>query len=222
MKKAVWTSFVVILTAGLIAAGAGYFYWKSFEETPQYSLALLFDAARRDDNTAVAELVDSDAVVDSFVPQVTAKAFELYGRGLPPQAVALISGIADPLMPAIKQRARDELPRLIRRETERFADVPFAAMVLGADRYLDITVEGETATVRSKMPGHSFDVTMQRNGKKWQIVGVRDEALAQRIAEAIGDQLMQAVKQGDLKRAGESLGIENFQEMLRQTEEIFR
>lgn len=212
----------MLLTAGLIAAGAGYFYWKSFEETPQYSLALLFDAARRDDNTAVAELVDSDAVVDSFVPQVTAKAFELYGRGLPPQAVALLSGIADPLMPAIKQRARDELPRLIRRETERFADVPFAAMVLGADRYLDITVEGETATVRSKLPSHTFDVKMRRNGKKWQIVSVRDEVLAQRIAEAIGEQLMQAVKQGDLKRAGESLGIENFQEMLRQTEEIFR
>ncbi|MBX3290918.1 MAG: hypothetical protein KF855_16530 [Acidobacteria bacterium] len=222
MRKAVWTSLVVLLTAGLIAAGAGYFYWKSFEDTPQYSLALLFDAARRDDNAAVAELIDSDAVVDSFVPQVTAKAFELYGRGLPPQLAGVLSSIAAPMMPAIKQRAHDELPRLIRKETEKFGDVPFAAMVLGADRYLDIKVEGDTATVRAKASNHTFDVEMRRNGKRWQIVGVRDDALAQRIAETIGQQLMKAAKEGDLKRAGESLGIENFQEMLRQTEEIFR
>lgn len=222
MKKAVWTGLVVVLVLGLIGGIAAWFYWKSFEDTPQYSLALLFDAARRDDNAAVAELVDADAVVDSFVPQVTEKAVELYGRGLPPQVVRVLSSIADPLMPAIKQRARDELPRLIRRETERFADVPFAAMVLGADRYLDINVEGDTATVRSKASNHTFDVEMKRNGKRWQIVGVRDDVLAQRIAETIGQQLMKAAKDGDLKKAGESLGIENFQEMLRQTEEIFR
>ena len=61
-------------------------------------------------------------------------------------------------------------------------------MVLGADRYLDINVEGDTATVRSKASNHTFDVEMKRNGKRWQIVGVRDDVLAQRIAETIGQQ----------------------------------
>ena len=87
MRKAVWTSVVVVLVLGFVGGIAGWLYWKSFEDTPQYSLALLFDAARRDDNAAVAELVDADAVVDSFVPQVTEKAVELMAAA-PPQLSA--------------------------------------------------------------------------------------------------------------------------------------
>ena len=50
---------------------AGCLYWRSLRSTPQYSLALLVDAAKRGDNAAVDSLIDSDAVVDDFMPQVT-------------------------------------------------------------------------------------------------------------------------------------------------------
>ena len=33
----------------IIGAVGGYFYWQNLKKTPQYSLALLIDAARRDD-----------------------------------------------------------------------------------------------------------------------------------------------------------------------------
>ena len=49
------------LFAGIGAIG-GYFYWRSLQDTPQYSLALIIDAARRDDQTTIDQLVDSDAV----------------------------------------------------------------------------------------------------------------------------------------------------------------
>src|SRR5687767_7362825 len=58
--KILGVSLVAIL---LLGAVGGYLYWQSLKTTPQYSLALLVDAARRDDQKAIDELVDTNAVV---------------------------------------------------------------------------------------------------------------------------------------------------------------
>src|SRR5215470_14772791 len=93
---------------------AGCLYWRSLRSTPQYSLALLIDAARRDDKKAVGAFVDTDKVVDDFVPQIIQSAVEMYGRGLPPQVISNLTVVAQPIMPALKDRARAEIPRVIR------------------------------------------------------------------------------------------------------------
>ena len=61
-----------LVTLGLLAAAAvgGYLWWRSYQKGPEYSLALLVDAARRDDLRAVDEMVDSDRVADGLAPQV--------------------------------------------------------------------------------------------------------------------------------------------------------
>ncbi|HSI89293.1 MAG TPA: hypothetical protein VK918_09570 [Pyrinomonadaceae bacterium] len=220
--KRFWYIFAVGLIAVLLTAGVGgYFYWSGLKETPQYSLALLIDAARRGDQPAIDRLVNTDAVVDSFVPQVTDKAVELYGRNQPSSVIDKAARVAEPLLPAVKDRARAELPAIIRRETERFRDVPFAAMAVGAGRYFDTSVEGENAEVRSLVPGNEFEVRMKRNGTGWQIVGVRDEALARQIAETIGQQLMAIAAGGDVRSAGRQLGGADLQKLMKQAEEAF-
>ncbi len=88
-KKSVWLKVLKIFGGLLVlflivGAIGGYFYWRNLKTTPQYSLALLVDAARRDDQKTIDELVNTDAVVDDFMPQITDKAVELYGRGLAP------------------------------------------------------------------------------------------------------------------------------------------
>jgi hypothetical protein len=209
----------VVLLAGAIG---GYFYWKSFEDTPQYSLALLIDAARRDDQAAVDQLVDTNAVVDDFMPQITEKAVELYGRGLPPQTLNKVAQVAAPVLPAVKERARAELPRVIREKTDKFSNVPFAAIVLGADKYLDIVQEGDTAFVRSKIADRPLEVKMRRNGKKWQVIGVRDEQLATRIAQKIGQEIIAVAGKGGINKSAESLGVKNLQDLLKQAEDILK
>ena len=204
-----------------IAGAGGYLYWLSLKSTPQYSLALLVDAARRDDQAAIAELVDSDAAVDDFVPQVTAKAIELYGRGLPPETLTRIERLAAPLMPAVKDRAREELPRLIREKTAKFANVPFAAMVLGAERYLEVESNGSDATVKSKLPEHSFEVRMTKSGDKWKIVGVRDEKLATAIAQKIGQEII-AIATNGANGAPRSASFKDFQDIFKKAQDIFR
>ena len=221
-RKIILSVFGVLSVMIGIAIIGGYLYWRSFADTPQYSLALLVDAARRGDQAQVDEIVEIDAIVDEFLPQITGKAVELYGRGLPPQTIARVARVATPVMPALKERARVKLPNIIRKKTERFESVPFAAMVLGADRYLDIQPDGDTAVLRSKLPEHSFEVRMHRNGHGWKIVGVRDEALATEIAQRVGQEIIAGASNGGISAAGDRRGIANLQTLLQEAEEIFR
>ncbi|MDQ3749486.1 MAG: hypothetical protein M3367_10830 [Acidobacteriota bacterium] len=215
--------FGIALILFLIVGGVGsYFYWQNLKKTPQYSLALLVDAARRDDQKAVDELVDTDQIVDDFMPQITDKAVELYGRGVSPSTIQKMAQIAAPLMPAIKQRARAEVPNLIREKTRQFENYPFWTIAVGADKLLEIIREGNKSFVRSKLPNQSLEVTLKRSGERWQVVAIKDEVLARRVAEKIGQDLISVAQKGNVKKAGEQFGVSNLEEVLRKAEDIFK
>ncbi len=205
-----------------VMAGVGfYFYWQSLKSTPQYSLALIVDAAKRNDEATVDRLVDIDAVVDDFLPQITEKAVELYGRGLPPTIIQQVARVAAPVMPAVKDRAREELPTAIRQKTAEFGYVPFEAMVLGAGQYLDIKVDGDSAIVQSLVPEQDFEVRMKREGGEWKIVAVKDDKLAMNIAKRVGQEIIAIATNGP--NSGRSrLGVKNINDLLNEAEKIFR
>ena len=206
----------------IIGAIGGFFYWRHLKTTPQYSLALLIDAARRDDQKAIDELVDVDAVVDDFLPQVTDKAVELYGRGLPPQTIAKVATVVAPILPSIKERAKAEIPQIIREKTKRFEDVPFWAIALGANQFVNITNEGEKAFVESKLESRPLKLTLKKNGERWQVVGVSDEQIAKRIAETVGQEII-AIASGKNKTSdGKGLGIESLQDVIKKAEDILK
>lgn len=213
---------LLLILSLLIGAVGGYFYWRNLKTTPQYSLALLVDAARRGDQAAIDELVDTNAVVDDFMPQITDKAVELYGRGLPPATIQKMAQAAAPLLPAVKQRARSEVPDLIRDKTKSFETVPFWAIAVGAERYVEIIRESDKSFVRSNLAERPFEVVMKKNGERWQVIGVKDEVLARRIAERIGQDLITGAKNGNLNRAGEQLGVSNLEEVLKKADGIFK
>ncbi len=226
LKRPVWktvaiTAAITFVAVSAIAAIGSYFYWQHLKTTPQYSLALIVDAAKRDEQATVNELVDIDLVVDDFLPQIIDRAVDLYGRGLPQETIERVARIAAPVMPSVKSRARDELPGAIRQKTASFGNVPFAAMVIGADKYLDVSVAGDTATVRSRLPEHNFEVRMKKSGERWKIAGLRDEELATRIAQRIGQEIV-AIAINGTGSSKSRLDIRNINELLRQAEEIFR
>ncbi len=212
----------VLLFILIVGAIGGYFYWRNLKTTPQYSLALLIDAARRDDQKAIDELVDTDAVIEDFVPQITDKAVELYGRGVAPATINKLAQVAAPFLPALKERARYELPTLIREKTQKFNDIPFWAIAVGAGQYLEITQEGENAVVKSNMSERPLDLTLKKNGDKWQVVAVRDEVLARRIAEKVGQELITVAQKDGIKKVGEKLGVSNLEDILKSSNKIFK
>ncbi len=212
----------VLLAIAAVAAIAGYVYYQSLKKTPQYSLGLLIDAAKRNDEATVNSLIDVDGVVDDFVPQITERAIDLYGRGQPRSVLSKIQDIAKPLLPAVKDRARAELPRVIRDRTERLGYVPFSAMVLGADRYLDIKVSGDTAVVSSKLRDHPLELKMRRSGDLWIIVGVTDQQLANDIASKIGQEIISIAAHGPAQTAQKYGGVGNLADILKQAEELVK
>ena len=220
--KILGISAILIALFFLISAVVGYFYWQSVKLSPEYSLALLVDAARRGDQKAIDELVDTDAVVESFLPQVTDKATELYGRNLPADKIARVKTAALPLMPAIKQRARAEVPRVIQEKTDKFVQIPYWAIALGAGYYLDVKPNGETAIVTSKIPERQFELTMKRNGDKWRVTGIRDEALAKRIAETIGQELIAISTREGLKKASERMNAPGLENIKKKIDDLFK
>jgi|ERR1043166_5216421 hypothetical protein len=221
MSKILLVAATVVLTIAAAAGIVGYFYYQRLKTTPQYSLALLIDAAKRDDTKAIDQLVDTDAVVEDFMPQILAKATELYGRGLPPETLQKAYTLARPLMPAVKDRAKAELPRVIRERTAKYGDVPFFAMVLGADRYLDISSMGDLATVNSKLQDHPLEMRMRRNGNQWQVVGIKDDILATAIAQKVGQEIIGVAMNGG-KDTANQFGIGNLGNLLREAEDLVR
>ena len=223
MSKRPFTIAAVVASSILLIAGVGgLLYYQSLKDTPQYSLALLVDAAKRDDRQTINELIDIDAVVDDFMPQIISKAVELYGRGMPTVIVDKIAKLAEPIMPAVKDRVRAQLALVIRDRTERFGRVPFFMMVLGADRYLDFDVTGDTAIVKSKLPEHPFEMKMRRNGNRWQVVGIRDDQLATDIARSIGQQIIEIAQKGITDQVADTLGVGKLADLFRQAEELVR
>ena len=185
-------------------------------------MALLVDAARRDDKEMVAQIIDTEQVVNNFVPQIAEKAVELYGRNLPPQIINKVALLIAPLMPSIKDKAKAELPQLIREKTENFERVPYWAIALLAESGLDIKIDGETATVKSKNPNKPAEFTMKRDGQLWKITAIKDEKLAQKVAEKIGQQIIALANKGSILDAGKQLGIENLGNILKGLNDIFK
>lgn len=206
----------------LIGGIGGYFYWQSVKATPAYSLALIVDAARRDDKEKIEQLLNTDQVVSGFIPQITDKAVELYGRNLPAKTIAKVSQVAAPLIPAVKERVRAELPRLIREKTQPVESVPYWLIALFASRAIDVKQEGDTATVTSKLADRPLEVTMKRNGEIWQIVAVKDDVLAKQIAEKIGQEIIAAASKGGIDKIGKQAGVNNLGDVFKNIDGILK
>ncbi len=225
VKKVVAIFAALVLFSLFVSTIGGFLYWRHLKTTPQYSLALLIEAARNDDQTSIDKLVNTDAVVEDFVPQVTDKAIELYGRGLAPDVVKRAATVAAPIMPLVKERAKAELPRLLRERTKRFEKVPFFVMAAGAGRYLDIKVEGDVAKIKDGSNRVPLELTMKRTKDRWQIVAIKDDALAKRIAEKLGQQIIALIRDNGtatIDKVGKKIGIENLGDLIKKAEEIFK
>jgi hypothetical protein len=211
-----------MLASVIVIAGVSIFvYYQQLKKTPQYSLALLIDAARRDDKDGFDQLIDTDAVVDDFVGQVMDHAVDLYGRGVPPVVIDKARSLTGPILPIIKSQAHDRLAAAIKVRTKKFANVPFFVMVFAADRYLQIDVNSDIAHVTSKIQDKPIDIKMRRNGDRWQVVGVKDDQLATDVARSIGQELMDLATTKITDTAAKQLGVSSLLNLVRQAENLF-
>lgn len=215
-------ALVVVFGSIILTAIGGAIYWRTLVGTPQYALAELIDSARRGDDEAIRLAIDTNAVVEDFVPQVTAKAAEMYGRGIPPAIIARLASVASPIMPIVKERARVEIPRRIREMSAQIEDVPFVFLVIGADRYFDVRLFADRAIAVSMINERQFELTLRKQDGKWRIVGIKDEQAATEISRRIGEEIIEFALRGNDRRGATELDGATLDGLLKQAEDLLK
>ena len=140
---------VVVIVGALVG---GYFWWRHYQTQPAYSLALLVDAAQRNDGAEIDRLLDMDKITSDFVTQVKAR---VSGSSLLPAQVE------QSLTPKLKPTVRDELIKELQRLTQPAAGKPFPLVALAVPYFVDIKQAGNAATAEMKLQDEQIKLAMQ-------------------------------------------------------------
>lgn len=182
----------VLIMIVLGAAAGVYLWWRHYQAQPAYSLALLIDAAQRNDNATLDSLVDIDKIIDNLVAQVRDGAA---GTIISPLVGTQADESMARLTPKLKESIRDELGKAIQRLTAPAVGKPFALIALGVPYFVDVKRDGATARASAKIKDEQVRLTMQQNELgRWQIVAVEDDKLAELITESVNEDLSQSGK----------------------------
>src|SRR5574341_262881 len=184
----------IFLMVVVIAAAAGaYLWWQHFKGQPAYTLALLVDAAQRNDNDALQRILDMDKIAENLVSDVRARATgsSILNNVAPSQLDQTVTN----LTPKLKETLPEVLPQEIQRLTEPAKGKPFILVALSAPYFAKIQQTGTTATAALKFKDEHIQLTMQQNGEAWRITSIKDDRVTNIIADAAKQGLSQRGQQ---------------------------
>jgi len=171
-------SLVII---ALFAATGGYFWWRHYQTTPGYSLALMLDAAQRDDLTTFEKFTDLDKIVEDLAGQATQKAESQFGVALNATTRKQIETMVPSLLPQLKVSVRDALAQQIKDFSAQSTPKPFIVIALAVPTLVKITTVENSATIAANMNGRPVELTMQKNADLWKVVALKDDTLIDHV-----------------------------------------
>jgi len=198
-----WLVSGALLLAGLVVFFA---WWQYFKTTPAYSLALLVDAAQRNDQAAFDRVVDLDRVIDTFIAQVGPGST----MGLTPRSVTPVRTQLQSLAPeasaGVKQVVKEEIRTRINELAASSGPRPFLLIALAMPFAAEIKQSGDSAQV--SLNSSEVELVMERGEERsWKLTSLRDQALAARVVDDIVKSLPGTESQADkqLRAAPETL-----------------
>ncbi len=167
---------LVLIVAGI--AGGGFLWWRHYQNSPAYSLALLVDAIQRNDKQTIDEVLDTDKIATDFVSQI---------RGRVPAASLWVGQIdaAKIVSPKVKDTLHDQLIKQVQQLTDVAAGKPFVVVALAVPHFADIKQDHSSARASVNLKDEQIELTMVQTGDQWRITAVRDDKLARMIAQAM-------------------------------------
>ena len=163
-------------------AGGGYLWWHHYQSSPAYSLALLVDSSQRNDTAAVDGLLDTDKVTADFVSQVRQR---FSGSLLNSRSSDQIDSAISTLTPKLRETVQNQFLQELHRLTEPAAGKPFFIIALGIGQFADIKQENNLALVKVNVRDNHLELTMQPDADHWRIIAVKDDKMAQLIADNV-------------------------------------
>lgn len=180
----IWRWLALILVGLLIAAFAGGFaWWQQYKTTPAYSLALLVDAAQRNDAAAFDEVIDMDKVVDNFTPQVVDAVTGGVASELASSLRAQLQSLAPSVLASVKQIIKEEVRKRVNELAGSSGARSFFLTALAIRFKVNISESNETAKATIDTGSDQVELFMERSDDShWRVISLRDDALAARIA----------------------------------------
>ena len=171
---------LAILIVGVVVGG--FLWWQHLKSQPAYTLALLVDAAQRDDRPELDRILDLDKISESFVSDVRSRVTgtSILNSLVPSQIDQIVANIT----PKLKETLREVLPTEIRRVTEPAKGKPVFLIALSVPYFATVNKNGATATVALKFKAEQIQLTMQQAENGWRVVSIRDDRLTTIFAEA--------------------------------------
>ena len=185
-----WPKVLAILAAlvlliVLVAAAGVFFWWRHYQTTPAYSLALVIDAAQRNDMAAFNNQLDNDAIAKNLLASVREKASNRYGIALNDALQRKIDGMLPALVPQLKERINTEVAKEIKEFSARAESKPFLLVVLAISSIAKINTEGDNARAIAAIPDRTIELALRRDGDRWKVVDFKDDVVVERIVDSV-------------------------------------
>jgi len=177
---------LVIIAVVIVVLVVAYAWWRGFEKSPAYSVALLVDAAQRDDKQAVESLIDADQIAQGFIPQVINKLTDA-NSPVPPQARASLTSALPQLLPRVREGVRDEVAQDVKALSK--GHTSFLLTALAVRTAADVKEQGNRASVTVKAGDRPVELTLTRDGERWKVVNVKDDQVANDIAARLASNI---------------------------------
>ena len=181
---------LLLVVIGVVAAGVGGFLlWRRYQSTPTYTVALILDAAQRNDVAEFQKRIDEDEIAKNVAASVNQKAAARYGYALNSSIQQQIDGAMPALLPRVKQAVRDEFFNSVK----AFAAAPekrsFISILAAVRSVLTITEQGDSAEAKGTLAGNNIELTMRRDADRWKVTDIKNDAIVQRIVDSIMSEL---------------------------------
>ncbi len=174
---------LVIVGAIVLAAAGGFLWWRNYQSTPVYSLALLMDAAQKGDMDEMAKFLDREEIVRNMTAKVSQKAVSRYGGLVSTTAQQKIEQSVTSL-PNLNQTIGiavvSEMQALAVAQSQ-----PFIRRLTTMPSQVTVTTEGEIAKASAKLSNRTVALTMRRDALRWRVTSFDDDVVVQRIVDSV-------------------------------------
>lgn len=176
---------VLVLLGVVVAAVGGFLWWRNYQTTPAYTLALLIDAAQRNDAAEFEKRINDDEIAKNMVASVSQKAAGRYGLAINSSVQSQIDKLVPSMLPGMKQTIHDEVVKQIKEFASKSQPQPFILLVIGVPRLVTVTTQGDTANVKAPLNDRTIELTMQRDADRWKVTEFKDDVVVQRIVDNV-------------------------------------
>jgi hypothetical protein len=172
-----------LLVMFLVAVVGVFLWWRYYQTTPAYSVALIIDAAQNNQMDEFDKRINDEEIAKRMVANVSQKVSSRYGVAINASIQKEIDNLLPRLLPKVKQTIHEEVAKEIKEFAAGSKPKPFIVVALAVPSFVAITTQGDTAKASSKLNDRTIELGLQRDSDRWKVVEVNDDVLVQRIVD---------------------------------------